>query len=155
MFCKNCGQQLQDEYKVCPHCGTPVEVQAPVTEAAAAQTVDANEPFENFPTPVAQPAQQPVNQEPAQPTQPAKKNIFAIIGFALSFFAYFTGIAPIALGIIGLIFADKKYNGEGKKMAIAAIVIGAILFIVSYILSYIYTYSYFLTLFEQFYQIPN
>ena len=33
-FCKNCGQKLEDSFKVCPNCGAPVAAQEPAQQPA-------------------------------------------------------------------------------------------------------------------------
>ena len=42
-FCKNCGTQLDDSYKVCPNCGQPVAAQ-PVAQPQAAAPATVEEP---------------------------------------------------------------------------------------------------------------
>ena len=70
-YCKNCGQQINEEVKFCPSCGTPIEMAAPREkgqEQPAAPPAPAPEPV-----PV-QPVQQPTAQQPlyaAQSVAPA------------------------------------------------------------------------------------
>ena len=39
MFCKNCGQQLEDDQKFCHKCGSPVEDAAVTTETLSPEKV--------------------------------------------------------------------------------------------------------------------
>ena len=39
MFCRNCGKQLEDGFKVCPYCGEPVSLaESDARRAAQEQT---------------------------------------------------------------------------------------------------------------------
>lgn len=55
---------------------------------------------------------------------PAQKNIMALIGFILSFFAT---VAGLIVSIIAYKNAQKpEYNGDGKNMALAGIIISVV-----------------------------
>lgn len=99
MYCRNCGNLIDEGVAFCPHCG-------------ASQNVD-NQTFYS---------QSPQNQYHPNNSSSEKTNVLAIVGFILSFF--FT--VP---GLICSIIAYKnapEYGGNGKTLALAGIIISAI-----------------------------
>lgn len=60
-YCQNCGKQLSDSAKLCPHCGTPVPSTAAPREPAA--------PVQDQPA-VAAPSNQPASAPAADHTEP-------------------------------------------------------------------------------------
>ncbi len=128
MFCEKCGAQLEDDASFCSHCGTPVtrtegfktEAEpAPQSEAQATPEMQPEAmPAEPQPIPQDQPQAQPA---PA-PVQTAT-NTLAIVGFVLSFFV---SLAGLICSCIGLKKANTEFGGNGKGLAIAGIVIGAV-----------------------------
>lgn len=115
MFCKNCGQQVDDNAEFCPNCG------AKVKEA----------PAENVPT--------YTNQN--QPTQTNKTNGFAIAGFILAFFG---GILGLIFSIIGLVKARNEGSPKGLAIAgIIISIIAFIVYIVIYSSMMDYLMSYY------------
>ena len=54
------------------------------------------------------------------------KNIFSLLGLIFGLLGFGVPIATV-LGILGLCFADSKYEGEGKKMGIWAIVLSVVM----------------------------
>lgn len=55
---------------------------------------------------------------------PAQKNTMALVGFILSFFMPLVGLI---LSVLGYKNAQKpEYSGDGKSMALAGIIIGAV-----------------------------
>ena len=109
-FCKNCGAELADGATFCASCGTTVEAQAPQNDAGAYQ----------------QPTyQQPQYQAPVATGTPKSKMVAGLLGIFLgalgihnfyvgntkraliqllvSLLLSWTGIAPAAMGIWGLI----------------------------------------------------
>ena len=113
MFCKNCGQQVEDNVESCPNCGAKVKED---TFAQNTQTY----------TNQNQPMQQPVQKG---------TNGFAIAGFILSFFG---GLLGLIFSIIGLVKAKKE--GSPKGLAIAGLVI-SIVWLVFIILYYGYFFA--------------
>lgn len=113
-FCTNCGTKLEDNVKFCTSCGKSVE------EEGQAQSYN---------------SQVVVNNNGAnQPT-----NGLAIAGFVVSLVSLcccgLGAIVGLILSIIGLVKA-KDYNGNGKGLAIAGVIISAIsiLFLIFYII---------------------
>jgi len=65
MFCKNCGEQMDDLALNCPNCGTAKEAQTPPPQTAPAQQIP---PIPQYQPPV---YQQPVYNQPSyQPVMP-------------------------------------------------------------------------------------
>jgi len=106
MFCRNCGQEINENAVICPHCGVATDKMADVT---------GNNPHG---------------------TEAKKTNVCAIIGFVLSlvsgvfsyipFFGSYVSwaafIAAFILSIMGIFNANKK--GQNLKgLAIAGLVI--------------------------------
>lgn len=105
-FCVNCGQEVPAGNNVCTNCGTPVN--------GGNTTVVVNN------------------------TQPTQSNGFAIAGFIVSLVSTFLccgslNTISLILSIVGLVKA-KDYNGAGKGLAIAGIIISAIVIVISIIL---------------------
>lgn len=129
-FCPACGAQYEEaaNAKVCPKCGKPVELDQRFCDACGYSFDAAQAPAQPAqPVQPAQPAytQPPVYIQPAPQPQPAKSgsNGLALAGFILAFF----GVQPIALilSIVGLV-KSKEYGGNGKGLAIAGIILGAL-----------------------------
>ena len=101
MYCKHCGNIINDETKFCPNCGGK--------QMEKNSTVEPPMPVENKPS----------------------SNAFAIVGFVISLislllnFLGLVGIAAVIVSVLGLIKVDA-YNGHGKSMSIVGIVIGGI-----------------------------
>ena len=74
-----------------------------------------------------------VNENKA--TKNGKLNIFALVGFILSFFFSVPGLV---LSIIGYQKADTDYDGNMKNYAKAGIIISIVAFAISVILSIVY-----------------
>lgn len=132
MKCQRCGKELNDDFQVCPYCGSPV--------------VRTNQPEQQFQQGNSeQQAQQPRQTQPMpqrgsynsanmQNAQPQKKSnavgvlalILGIAGILLS--CIVVGIIPaiiaIILGVIGIV------NNKGKGMSIAGLVCGAVGFVI-------------------------
>lgn len=111
-FCKNCGTQLDDSYKVCPNCGQPVAAQP------AAQT---------------QPAAPATVEEPKGPWKvfAILGLIFGIVGLVLSW-ASFGGLT---ISIVALVFSILGLKSKAKHgMAVAGLVLSIIALALSTIL---------------------
>jgi len=128
MFCYHCGKELDDRAVFCPHCGTVINEDAlKAAKEAQAKAEEKDEFFDAPPTP-----------KPAQPVQqnaPAKTtNTLALVGFILSFFV---PLAGFICSIIGLTKC-KNFNGNGKGLAIAGIVISCVSFVLNLIINTLY-----------------
>ena len=102
-FCANCGAEVSDGFAFCEKCGTPV--QAPENQAPS------------------------YNAPQYGPAAKQENNGMAIGGFVCSLVGFLCCqlVTPVGLilSIIGLSKA-KQMNGNGKGLAIAGIIIGAI-----------------------------
>ena len=142
MFCKNCGTEIK-EGKFCPNCGkevyendnklnlegkTPKKIKIEYGEAKAGKT--------------------------------DRSGKFAKTGFILGLISLITTIAGyfvIPLPILGLIFSTKglnsvEYNSRaktGKGLSTAALIIGAIQYLIIYVLLVIYYIFIFAFIFSQ------
>ena len=115
--CAFCGGMLQDDYKICPYCGSGAENAVPVQRAGEGNTPAGNYPYQP-PAPVPQ-NMQPYVQPPAPvPLKPSngvgglsrmahcRLNGCAIAGIILSIFALMislivTIVLLTALGMSG------------------------------------------------------
>lgn len=122
MFCNKCGNQIQDDDRFCPFCGSMN------TQSKYNQT-------DPFGYPVAQPyaGQQPQQQQQPQSNYaqqaPGSSNTYALVGFILSFFFPLLGLI---FSIMGLQEANKK-NGDRKGFAIAGIIISVVYMVITVI----------------------
>lgn len=85
MICSNCHQEIGEENKFCPYCGTPVAPEQPQTPPAQPQT-----PPVQPQTPPAQPAGPQINQTP-----------YLVCSILV------TLLCCLPFGIAGIIFATK------------------------------------------------
>ena len=77
MFCRNCGKQLEDGFKVCPYCGEPVSLaESDARRAAQEQTASEDTqpvhndiPKEPAPLPAPAPVQPKANKKPEQESE--------------------------------------------------------------------------------------
>ena len=110
-FCTSCGQELIEGAKACGNCGAKVEgtVTVKATPESGTTTVNVNA----------------VNNGPT--------NGLAVAGFVVSLVSTFLccgvfNLVSLILSIVGLAQA-KNYNGNGKGLAIAGIIISCIFMI--------------------------
>ena len=111
MYCKKCGEQLEENAQICPVCKTPVTKESPTEEATEQNAA--------FTAPEA-PAPAPANK---------KYSGKAIAGFVLSLVGLL--IAAIPCGILGLVFSSISFKEtesekKGKGLAIAGFVISIV-----------------------------
>lgn len=69
-----------------------------------------------------------------------KSTVGYILGIVSIVFAFFTPLAGLILGIVGLTQSKKAKSEEGKKLNMIGIVLSAVLFIISIVL-FIYSLS--------------
>lgn len=139
MYCKHCGNQIDNGAKFCSSCGAKVSEDEEVS------------PFD---LPPSAPYRQSYYSPPPPPPPPAQndstnENMIAVIGFVLSFFI---SVAGLVCSIIGYQNAQKggKYKGfaiAGIAVSITSIVISVIASIASAIFlsdlyGYLYDYAY-------------
>lgn len=156
MNCPNCNQPIEEGTKFCTNCGASVAQQTTevkTEEVKPEQTVEVKtEEVKTEEVKTEQPAEAKTEntgwQTPEQPAptmtpdtsyyeEPKKTtNGFAIAGLIVSLVTPFSLIS-LALSIIGLVFAIKKWNSSGKGMAIAGIVISGIELILLPVLAFI------------------
>lgn len=92
MFCRNCGKQLEDGFKVCPYCGEPVSLaESDARRAAQEQTASEDTqpvhndiPKEPAPLPAPAPVQPKANKKPEQESE--STGGWKVLGFFLGFF---------------------------------------------------------------------
>ena len=92
MFCRNCGKQLEDGFKVCPYCGEPVSLAESNARRAAQEQTAAEDtqpvhndiPKEPAPLPAPAPVQPKANKKPEQESESAGG--WKVLGFFLGFF---------------------------------------------------------------------
>ena len=119
MFCKYCGNQLNDGAKFCASCGAKVE-ENPTTKQETEQVNLTNELN--------------ITNETTQPnlTISTKKKYSgkSIAGFVLSLVGFI--VAALPCGILGIIFSSTSFNEirtknlKGRGLAIAGLVISII-----------------------------
>ena len=119
-FCTNCGTKLDDNVKFCISCGKAVEGEEQANQNNATVVVNNNS----------------VNEP---------NNGLAIAGFVVSLVSTFLccgafNVVGLVLSIVGLVKA-KDYDGNGKGMAIAGIIICAVVMVLSIIVSIILAIS--------------
>ena len=130
MICSNCHQEIGEENKFCPYCGTPVAPEQPQT------------PPEQPQTPPARP-QTPPAQPQTPPEQPAGPQINQTPYLVCSILV--TLLCCLPLGVAGIIFATKinsaLMNGDyaaaqaaAKKSKLFSIIgaAGGLLFLIIY-----------------------
>ena len=132
MICQKCGKELNENFQVCPYCGSPIQQDVNIQRNASYNYGNQQMPqsgsysYEN-------------HSDYAQ--QPKKKNtigilslILGIAGLLLS--CVIVGIVPaiaaVVLGIIGIV----KNNGKGQSIAgIVCGIIGILIFLFALIIS--------------------
>lgn len=116
-FCTNCGTKLDDDVKFCTGCGNAVDGEKKASNKST-------------------------NNVTVNVTAPEKKsNGFAIAGFVISLVSTLLccgmfNILGLIFSIIGLVKA-KDYDGSGKGLAIAGIIICAVVMVASLIFYFV------------------
>ena len=137
--CTNCGSAMDDNAAFCANCGTPVAPAQPIApeppvvemQQNTYQTNPNQNPYQTNPAPT---YNQHGGYNPyAQPTQ--SMNIPGLVGFILALIGLFIfwipiyGLIPavvaLILSIVGLT-QIKKTGQNGKGLALAGVIIGAL-----------------------------
>lgn len=152
MICSNCGKEIPDGVKFCPECGAPAasepfipaEPAAPAVPPYPSDPVYPSEPVQQaYPQPSApyappqtypgqQTYRQPVYAAPAQ-----KTNGLAVAGFVCSLASFILPYVGVVTAIVGLILSIigigqiKKSGEKGRGLAIAGIIIGALIILLT------------------------
>lgn len=118
-FCTNCGSELKEGQVFCTNCGKKDGEEVKEEVKTTTTTVTNN-----------------VSNTAKEPT-----NGLAIAGFVTSLVSSLLccgmfNLVGLVLSIVGLIKA-KDYNGKGKGLAIAGIVICAVVMVLSVVLGFI------------------
>lgn len=126
-YCSNCGNLL-DENMVCTNCKCDFSKNTSYTKEAVIKTEDNSQSSNQN------------NNQGSSSVSTTKKNGLAIAGFVLSLVSI---LCCGATSWIGLIFSiiglceSKKYNNDGKSLAIAGIIISACFFVLLIILYFL------------------
>ena len=118
MFCKNCGNKLDDKAKFCPQCGEKIEISPNCEEKAEQEEIKVTVSF----------AKEPEEETPT--------NKVAVVGMILAILGMFvlTLLPAFVCSTVGLI-QGIKHKGEKLGHAIAGLCISLtyIIFILSFI----------------------
>ena len=132
MICKKCGKELNENFQVCPYCGSPIQQDVNIQQNASYNYGNQQMP---------QSGSYSYGNQANYAQQPKKKNtigilslILGIAGLLLS--CVIVGIVPaiaaVVLGIIGIV----KNNGKGQSIAgIVCGIIGILIFLFALIIS--------------------
>ena len=135
MFCRNCGKQLEDGFKVCPYCGEPVSLaESDARRAAQEQSAaEDTQPVHNdilkepAPLPAPAPVQPKANKKPEQESE--STGGWKVLGFFLGFFGPLLWFLPLVSLVLYLIWKSDKpkvANGIGQFTLIGlAVGVGA------------------------------
>lgn len=132
MICQKCGKELNENFQVCPYCGSPIQQDVNIQQNASYNYGNQQMP---------QSGSYSYGNQSNYAQQPKKKNtigilslILGIAGLLLS--CVIVGIVPaiasVVLGIIGIV----KNNGKGQSIAgIVCGIIGILIFLFALIIS--------------------
>lgn len=133
VYCRNCGNQLEDGAKFCPKCGNAIGVSN--TQQHVNQSQQSNRMYQ-------QPQQQDFAQQPQQPIKPDSNMILAVL--STIFCCLPTGIYAIILAnkVDKLYYAgqydeaEEASNGAKKWSIISGVlaVVAAIIYFVFFVL---------------------
>lgn len=120
MFCKNCGKELQEDFKHCPFCGDTVD-------STENTTVQHNQQQQTF------------QQVPPQQPQEDLSNLggMKVLGFFLGLFGPCTLITPIVSLVLYLVWRDDKPKTASAigRFTIIGLIIGFVILLIVGIIS--------------------
>lgn len=137
--CTFCGGMLQDDYKICPYCGSGAENAVPVQQAGEGNTPAGNYPYQP-------PAGVPQNMQPyVQPPAPVPlkpSNGVGVAGMVIGIIAYVFCAVPVfgfVLSLIGVILSGTGLSRMAHCRLNGCAIAGIILSIFALMISLIVT----------------
>lgn len=154
MFCRNCGKQLDEGFKVCPYCGEPVSLAESDSKRAAQEQKDAEEktqPVHNEAAPI--PAPTPVQPRSSTKAEPENENVggWKVLGFFLGFFGPLLWFLPLVSLVLYLIWKSDKpkvAKGIGQFTLIGLAVGVGLAVIIAIIIGVLFAITASMTVFE-------
>lgn len=151
--CAFCGGMLQDDYKICPYCGSGAENAVPVQRAGEGNTPAGNYPYQppagvpqNMQLYVQPPAPVPQNMQPyVQPPAPVPlkpSNGVGVAGMVIGIIAYVFCAVPVfgfVLSLIGVILSGTGLSRMAHCRLNGCAIAGIILSIFALMISLIVT----------------
>lgn len=140
MFCRNCGKQLEDSFKVCPYCGEPVSLE----ESEARRAENSYESYSSYTS---------VSSEPKKPSRSSAESTggWKVLGFFLGFFGTVLWFLPIVSLVLYLIWKNDKpkiAKGIGQFTLIGLAGGVALLVIIAVILAILFAITASMTIIE-------
>ena len=137
MFCYNCGKQLLDGDRFCPHCGAAQGAEGPIAAPAEPVATPVEEvPLPSRPADDRTPVSEPVHAAATPVRKVKKENIFggvigALFGGVLGFCSMMmlsqsdlpSGIALVASGVMMAVYVFLNWRLFGRKLGNAGMVI--------------------------------
>lgn len=154
MFCRNCGKQLDEGFKVCPYCGEPVSLAESDSKRAAQKQKAAEEktqPVHNEAAPMPAPA--PVQPRSSTKAEPENENVggWKVLGFFLGFFGPLLWFLPLVSLVLYLIWKSDKpkvAKGIGQFTLIGLAVGVGLAVIIAIIIGVLFAITASMTVFE-------
>lgn len=97
MFCRNCGKQLDDTFKVCPYCGEPVSL----------EESDARRAENNYDSYSSYTSVSPQEKSPSHSSAESTGG-WKVLGFFLGFFGAVLWFLPIVSLVLYLVWKNDK-----------------------------------------------
>lgn len=151
MFCRKCGKQLDDGFKVCPYCGEPVSLaESDAMRAAQEQPAEkAQSLYNNTPLPSPAPEQADVSDGASD----SNENIggWKALGFFLGFFGPALWFLPLVSLVLYFIWKGDKpevANGMGQFTLIGLAVGAGLALIIVIIIGVLFAITASMTVFE-------
>ncbi len=97
MFCRNCGKQLDDSFKVCPYCGEPVNFE----ESEARRAENKYDSYNSYTSISTEPKTSPKSSDEST-------GGWKVLGFFLGFFGAALWFLPLVSLVLYLIWKNDK-----------------------------------------------